>query len=321
MKYLYLFLLAAFSIHVSGQSLSDSLLAEYQFNGNAHDTSGNGNDLLVDGAVPAPDRNGQPGAAYYFNGIDASIYKVNASAFYLNEYTYSIWVKSSGLPNVGTARTVIGVGGTIKDNGMSLNNKYGDQIVGFGVYSYKSSTQQVSYVLADGLGDTNWHHLVSTRSNDSIIFYVDGNYYGADATGDDAGYSGVNNGIYIGCRYKNSTFFKGYIDDVRIWKRALDASEVAQLYNNTATGLAPKDAENTGTAVYPNPSSNGQFTLYCENLTQGKVLVMNMLGQTVGTFPIENNSAGITVTKAGYYLIQVLDQQGNLRETLKVVSR
>jgi len=48
----------------------DSLVAEYLFNGNADDASGNGFHGVVHSATPAPDRFGNPNSAYAFDGKD-----------------------------------------------------------------------------------------------------------------------------------------------------------------------------------------------------------------------------------------------------------
>jgi len=50
-----------------------NLVAYYPFSGNAEDATGNGHDGTVTGAQLVPDRDGNPGAAYYFNGVGAHI--------------------------------------------------------------------------------------------------------------------------------------------------------------------------------------------------------------------------------------------------------
>ena len=48
----------------------DKLVAEYLFNGNADDTSGNGFHGIVKGATPGPDRFGRSNSAYTLDGKD-----------------------------------------------------------------------------------------------------------------------------------------------------------------------------------------------------------------------------------------------------------
>jgi hypothetical protein len=56
------------NINFSGTStLAQGLVADYPFNGNANDSSGNGNNGTVHGATLAPDRFNNPNSAYSFN--------------------------------------------------------------------------------------------------------------------------------------------------------------------------------------------------------------------------------------------------------------
>ncbi|MGB6122844.1 MAG: LamG-like jellyroll fold domain-containing protein [Bacteroidota bacterium] len=57
-----------------------NLIAYYPFSGNAEDASGNQHNGIVSGAQLVPDRNGAPGAAYYFNGVSANIRVPNDTA-------------------------------------------------------------------------------------------------------------------------------------------------------------------------------------------------------------------------------------------------
>ncbi len=54
----------------NAQSLTDSLVVLYHFNGNNADSSGNGNDCIVNGVTLVADRHGISEQAYFFDGID-----------------------------------------------------------------------------------------------------------------------------------------------------------------------------------------------------------------------------------------------------------
>src|ERR1017187_9336471 len=74
--------------------LTDGLVANYPFDGNAIDASGNGNNGTIHGGVaPTIDRFGYPNSAYLFNGVDGYIdigNPVGNSPTYLTECA---WVK------------------------------------------------------------------------------------------------------------------------------------------------------------------------------------------------------------------------------------
>jgi hypothetical protein len=69
---LFLALLVSMSLMASPTmaDITTGLVAQYYFNGNANDTSGNGHNGTVYGATPTTDRFGNPNSAFHFDGID-----------------------------------------------------------------------------------------------------------------------------------------------------------------------------------------------------------------------------------------------------------
>ena len=73
------------------------LVAWYPFNGNANDSSGNGNNGTVSGATLTTDRFGNPGKAYSFNGTNAYISVPNSSSLSIvGDITISAWIYDYG---------------------------------------------------------------------------------------------------------------------------------------------------------------------------------------------------------------------------------
>src|SRR4026208_640560 len=71
----------------------DGLVAEYLFNGNANDTTGNGIRGVVRGATPAADRFGNPNSAYAFDGKDDWIVVSPPPRLTNVELTVSVWAR------------------------------------------------------------------------------------------------------------------------------------------------------------------------------------------------------------------------------------
>src|SRR5262249_42239721 len=71
----------------------DSLVAEFLFNGNADDTSGNGFHGVVHGATPTPDRFGNPNSAYAFDGKDDYIVVSPPPKLIDTALTISVWMR------------------------------------------------------------------------------------------------------------------------------------------------------------------------------------------------------------------------------------
>lgn len=95
------FLLALTAMAGLAQPAAAALVAHYTFDGNALDSSGNGNDGTVSGAALTTDRFGNTNGAYAFNG--SSDWIERASPTHLNigsqSWTVSAWVNTRGVAN------------------------------------------------------------------------------------------------------------------------------------------------------------------------------------------------------------------------------
>jgi len=87
------------------------------------------------------------------------------------------------------------------------------------------------------ISDGNWHHCVLTVDNsNNIALYVDG-------TSEDTGASAIsrtNGGSFVIGVARNSSpvyWWNGSIDQVRVFNKAISASEVTALYNETASTI------------------------------------------------------------------------------------
>lgn len=81
------------------------------------------------------------------------------------------------------------------------------------------------------MNDGRWHHYAGVYNKVDMRLYVDGVVAVGSVTSTDIVY--VNNVCGIGSNPLESNFpFTGQIDDVKIYSKALSASEVANLYNN-----------------------------------------------------------------------------------------
>jgi hypothetical protein len=78
--------------------------------------------------------------------------------------------------------------------------------------------------------DTNWHMVAVVYSSMGSFIYVDGIVNGSSANNSNF-VSQSNAQIEIGCAKYCNRFSGGLIDDVRIYNRALSATEIQALYN------------------------------------------------------------------------------------------
>ncbi len=192
-------------------------------NGAVRDKSGNGNTgNLVNIATSTFYTQGKLGQAFKFDGVNDYV-QINNGANALsglNNTALSVWFNgtANGFPAV--------VNSAVSDLtwGIEFNNS------GTSLFLWRGGSYR-TYTISINLLDKKWHHVVVnyTGSGDSASLYVDGQLQ-SSFTGSIAGMRTETGNIEIG-RYRTGiNYFKGSIDDVRIYNRALSASEISQLY-------------------------------------------------------------------------------------------
>lgn len=203
---------------------TNGLVAYYPFNGNVNDESGNGYDGSVQGAILVSDRFGTPASAYGFNGVNDEIVISNTANLHLSDNGLSLcaWVALTGNNADGQ---IVGKHICGTQTGYFLgcvNNK---------PYFFVGNNTQWLEAPNALPTDSSWHLVVGSFDGSTQRLYVDGvlvksmprTYLLLNA-------ALVKIGRFAGCTA--SVHFLGFIDDVRIYDRALSESEVTQLYQN-----------------------------------------------------------------------------------------
>jgi hypothetical protein len=204
---------------------TENLQAYYPFNGNANDESGNENHGTVSGATLTSDRFGTENSAYYFDGIDDHILVPHNSELNFNnqgdELSVFVWIKTS-------------------DRGIIINKNPATSWYDPG-YRLAVSDGKVDFMLEDSskdkhwygpvINDNEWHFIGVTidSNNDIAKLYIDGEFYSEFDISSVSG-TGNNSPLSIGYRADKS-YFKGYIDDARIFNYILSESEIKKLFN------------------------------------------------------------------------------------------
>src|SRR5688572_33090668 len=117
--FLVFFICAVWKDRIFAQvNLTLGLVADYPFNGNPNDVSGNGyNGLLQNGIQITSDRFGTANSAYNFDGVDDYIKIIDNGAFSTPQFSLVIWFQSqsNALQNLVGKRdflTIAGSGGS-----------------------------------------------------------------------------------------------------------------------------------------------------------------------------------------------------------------
>lgn len=227
---------------ISQVNLNNGLLAFYPFSGNANDASGNGfHGVTRNGPTLTTDRFGSPNSAYYFDGIDDYIEvndngglsptAVTVSAMIYTESSISQTVVGKISYTDGFAATYhLGINydvqagfffGTIP-NIASCNQQY----------PYDPSNPFVKSI--SNFSTNQWHCLVGTFENSVLKIYVDGVLSDTKVLPYTNLLQCNNTQLLIGSWWTGDNLkFKGKIDDVRIYNRALNLQEVQALCEAT----------------------------------------------------------------------------------------
>lgn len=309
---------------------SNGLIGWWPFNGDAKDQSINSNDGTVNGATLVSDRNGNTNSAYSFDGVSNWIDCGHNADFDFTQgsLTMNCWINTTDL---NSDNEIIAKGNSC-ENGYKLITQSGllRGTCGDITQSYTENIYQTS--IADGA----WHLVTFViedlkTANTITKLYVDGVL--KSTSGPDATTTWTTTTLsHLGFGHSNSIpscamFYKGLIDDVGMWNRALTQQEITDLFNanTTVTGLAAVQKVNM-VKVYPNPA-NDQITVYNGNLASVNgysLKIMNTLGQEVLAMPLEQQSTKVnvsTLSNQNLYFIQIIDAKGEVIETQKIMRQ
>ena len=205
-------------------NLSGGLVAYYPFNGNANDASGNGHDGTVFGTILTTNRFGTLNCAYYFpgNGERISV-PASDSLNLLNGYTLAAWINFE-VGGLSSPRII----DKFTYSFFTLNNGSSRSL---GMYFSDQTALYATNTISSG----QWYHVVSSYDLHQRKIYVNGSLVASDSTT----FALIANSLPLEIGRKpvyGFDSFKGIIDDVRIYNRALSDSEVQQLYGNTDRG-------------------------------------------------------------------------------------
>jgi hypothetical protein len=137
---------------------------------------------------------------------------------------YNSAVATTGTYSITAWYVSNGSGGSLVNISNSGSNRNGIDVVGggyVGVGYYNGSSYQGfnSYAAVSG-----WNFVVLTVQNGTVFGYLNG------AVMTTSGMSGLGTNSAFGYN-QNFGYFKGLIDDVRVYNRALSAAEIQAMYN------------------------------------------------------------------------------------------
>jgi hypothetical protein len=169
---------------------------------------------------------GRPGrCAIRLNGSGSYLSVGNESNFdFTNAMTVACWIRPDTFD--ATWQAIVCKG----DYSWRLHRYSDTNFVNFAC----SGLSQLDVTGGTNVNDGQWHHVAGVYDGATLYIYVDGNLDGSIASTGQIANTG--DAVHIGSNASMAgREFKGLIDDVCIYNRALNAEEIGSLYTATAT--------------------------------------------------------------------------------------
>ena len=226
--------------------LTNGLIAYYPFNGNANDASGFNRHGIVHGATLCSDRFGKPNSAYAFDGASNYIEGSSTINDVANDFTMSMWfygdTTNAAAPYLFTNMMIFPTHG---------QDIWGANSVGVGISAgtdvirvWEHSHDFAPVVIEHSGFFSGWTHVVLIYSDRVPRLFINGSFVaqgnqssrnpvrpssGQPFTGPPHNQKGgFGGGEQLG---GDGYWFRGRIDDIRIYNRAFSTNEVADLHS------------------------------------------------------------------------------------------
>lgn len=220
------------SLHVSGQDISNGLVAYYPLNGNAKDLSGNGYDGEVYGATPTTDHLGKNNNAMLFNGSNNYISIPSKAINNLKEGTVSFWISLNDSKN-GTiiskqhdavnSISILGVGYIPSQQTSIMEGRISYHV------SNNSSTNGILYEIKE----YTYYYITICFNSERLNFYINGvlknSYNGYYNIPNDNNPTSTTIGAWL--NGGGGKFLNGKLDELRIYNRMLTNEDVKLLFS------------------------------------------------------------------------------------------
>jgi hypothetical protein len=219
---------------------AQGLIGYYPLGGQVQDYSGANRHGTATNALPTIDRFGRPGEAYFLNGTNAFL-TIPATVMTQaagNAFSVSIWVAPDtiipGSPGMELISDKVSSSwlhrfriafGAIA-GGYSPDSAYFDAIIASNVVPRTTAQKP------DIEGWTHYVFVYQIDSGGSIRAYRNGQLTGQRLS---SGGVSINNPINVGRAVhpqgpSGTNFYKGRVDEIGVWNRALSAAEIVNLY-------------------------------------------------------------------------------------------
>lgn len=212
------------------KNINPELLAYYSFNGDASDQSGNNNHGVVHGGHLTKDRFGNANNAYKFDGSSAYIIALVSNMPAVDDpQTICFWFMVDQTPVFGDS---YGAGNifVLADSTQGVGIQLGYRASGYNTLGYDTWFWGGRTILESQHPAINeWHHIAYSFDGEEHLFYIDGRQTAQSFVKPQ---KGTPHMLMFGNYPGGNQFFKGCLDDVKIYKGTLSNTAINDLYKN-----------------------------------------------------------------------------------------
>jgi hypothetical protein len=279
----------------------NGLVAYYPFNGNTNDESGNGNNGIAYGRLSYDsDRFGNPSKAASFNGTNSYIIVPNSNSLKLsNDLTVCAWVKCVSPQNEGGIVDKY-YDQTYRWSGWLLATITDGKAMFEGRDNNTDALSRRSGPTCD-FSDNHWHFIVGVRCGNDWKIYIDGilsshNVYSSHGSIESGG------DLRIGALRSKSTsnFWKGQIDDIFIYNRAITEKDIQDIYS-------------LGNFAAIKTINNDIFQHKSKNISLSKKKSSNIVTKEIELwFSDTPTSCSVSIENHNFHLSFSCDKNGNV---------
>ena len=282
-------------------SMPAGLLAWYRGESNAVDELGQHNGTPNGGISYVP---GYNGAAFKFDGNNGYVDLGNWSPG--TRWTVEAWVNPSLIQ--GGRRAIVSGFQECQDWGIAMQD---GQIVATARQPGGCSFNLLSGIFAQ---PGTWYHIAETVNGTNAVVYVNGTPLATNVV--DPNYLATPKGARIGGSVCCGEYFAGLVDEVAIFNRALEASEISAVYAAGVAGRLPVGAPPRVTASPTNTIGTvfGSTTL-CANVATADSTTFQWYRNNI---PINGatgaclNFPSLALADAGFYSVAVGNANGTI---------
>lgn len=220
-----------------GQSIEPSTteqIAYYRFDGDANSAVANQLSANPTALLFSTNRFGFASAAGWFDGDSSRLLVTPATNFNLLPVTVSAWVNPGANPGTDIALVSNYLNASANGWGLFLN---GDSVR---AWYYGTQGSVPAGFLSVPLTEKKWHHLTAVFDSTGGRLFANGMLVATRSWSGTASRSASQQGLLVGAtRYPNGSHqtFRGQIDDLRVYGRALTDGEVLSLYQFEASAF------------------------------------------------------------------------------------